>query len=263
MEDESKKSLIQEDVELFEGKVVFQNVGVIQSQIHHEEDDTEDTSVKRKYDALKSSLSLTKKSPEKMQVTAKVDSKKEMVVAKTKKDDTLSLDAQIVEAPESLLVNQQDQNLSSVKVCVQSENSVASKKTNLARKPVILKETASKTMNETSSVRVSSDQHWTQTLPTPTLFSSVTDVPTRKQEHMSPTDDVSMMISKKIMKKEDIIPLEQSLQPTTATALPTEGYQSRKLSSMVSADQAGPSEGRATRDEENPDKERAEGICFS
>lgn len=285
MEYESKRPLVHEEIEIFEEKVKVFDVREVRedreihAEIHHE-DGTEHTSVKKKHDAsivfpsLKSSLSLTETSPlQDMQLPKKMDSEEEAVVSKTEKINknlTLPVDDQLVKASESsLLVNQKEQRFSSVKVLVQ---------------PKI------------SSQCVSSDQYWTD------LFSPMTAVPPQKEKPRSFGNDISTKMEK--IYNEDILPLEQSTQPTshkdtdihketivsflgnkmsgalfkgvsdfpttilpqTKVFLPEEGYQCRKPSAMGS-DKTGPAEAQTTRDDKDPNKERAEklqkGICFS
>lgn len=281
MEYKSKRPLIHEEMEIFEEKVfdvrdVREDIREIHAEIHHE-DGTEHISVKKKHNAsvvfpsLKSSLPLTEASTlQNMHLTKKMDSKEEAVVSKTKKiNKNLPVDDQLVKASESsLFVNQKEQRFSSVKVLVP----------------------------KMSSQCVSSDQYWTD------LFSPITAVPPQKEKPKSFGNDISTKMEK--IYDEDILPLEQSTQlkspedthihketivsflgnkmsgalfkavsdfpttilPQTKVFLPEEGYWCRKPSAMGS-DKTGPAEAQATRDDKDPDKERAEklqkGICFS
>lgn len=265
MEYETKRPLVHEEIEVFDVREVREDIREIHVEMDHE-DGTEHIS--------KSSLSLTETSHlQNMQLTKKMDSKEEAVVSKTEKINknvTHPVDDQLVKASESsLLVNQQEQRFSSVKVLVQPKM---------------------------SSQCVSSDQYWTD------LFSPITAVPPQKEKPKSFGNDISTKMEK--IYNEDILPLERSTQPTspkdtdihketivsflgnkmsgalfkgvsdfpttilpqTKVLLPEEGYRCRKPSAMGS-DKTGPAEDQATRDDKDPNKERAEklqkGICFS
>lgn len=211
--------------------------------------------------SLSSGLSPTNAPPpQKLQHLRRVDSK-------TKKN-------QKGEAPKSFLsVSQKEQRFSSVQAGVQPEHSVIS-----------LGQTGSTNMTKRFSQSVSTDQHWTQTLPTTDLLSPTTAVPPQDEKPKS-RNDISVTVSEK-MHHEDSLPRERSTQPTTdarvheetvstqrfpgsrssgalfrvpstvlQTFLPDEGHQSRKPSSRVSAG--------ASR-EKNPEKANPhKGICFS
>lgn len=271
-EHEYTRALVREEIEVFEGKVKVLDVReaakeIWSPEIPHEEDDTEHAHLKN---YLSSGLSLTKESPpQKLQCFRNVDSNNEAVASKTEK-------IQKDEAPKSsLLVSQKEQRSSSVQAGVQPENSVIS-----------LGQTGSTNMTEGSSQSVSTDLHWSQTLPTTHLLSPTTAVPPRDEKPKS-KNDLATTISEN-MYYEDGSPLPQSTQPSTdahvhqgtfstqrvpaseqsgaffkvpttvfpQTFLPDEGHQNRKPSSRVSTGAFG--------DQENPQKANLhQGICFS
>lgn len=217
--------------------------------------------------SLRSGLSPTNAPPpQKLQHLRRVDSVLEAVASKTEKN-------QKGEAPESSLsVSQKEQCFSSVQAGVQPEHSVIS-----------LGQNGSTNMTKRSSQSVSTDQHWTQTLPTTDFLSPTIAVPPQDEKPKS-RNDISVTVLEK-MHHEDSLPLERSTQPTTdarvheetvstqrfpgsrssgalfrvpstvlQTFLPDEGHQSSKPSSRVSAG--------ASR-EENPEKANLhKGICF-
>lgn len=236
-------------------------------EIPYEEDDTEHSHLKI---YLSSGLSLNEEShPQKLQCFRNVHSNNEVVASKTEK-------IQKEEAPKSsLLVSQKEQRSSSAQAGVQPENSVIS-----------LGQTGSTNMTEGSSQSVSTDLHWSQTLPTTHLLSPTTAVPPRDEKPKS-KNDLATTISEN-MYHEDGSPLQRSTQPTTdahdnqgtfstqkvpvseqsgaffkvpttvlpQTFLPDEGHQNRTPSSRVSAGAFG--------DQENPQKANLhQGTCFS
>lgn len=289
MENESKRSLVQEEVELMEGKVEVSDVQEDRREIQSAEDNTEHISLRKTRQAsvvfpcLKSRLSLTEASPpQKLQFAKKMDSKNEAKTKNSNKGVTLSPDDQLVETPESLLlVHHKEQSFSSDQVLVQPKSLVTSREITVRRKDVA--QTVSDKMNEMSS-SVSSEQQRTG------LFSPITAAPPQKDK---PRNDIHEAIllperSARLTSAKDscideescisllgnkkLGALSKGMSDVTTTVLPltkvlppVEGHQSRRPSAMRPADKTVPAQ--ATRHENNPDKEKAEklqkGICFS
>lgn len=277
MEYGSKRSLVQE-VELMEGKVLVSDVQedrreIQSAETHHVEDNTEHTSLRKNHHAsvvapgLKSGLSLTEASPpQKLQM----DSKNEAVASKTKngtKGETLSPDDQLVEAPESLLL---EQSFSSDKVLVQPKSFVTSREITVGRK--VVTQTVSDKMDEMSSQSVSSEQQWTG------LFSPITAAPPQKEKPRndiheeifllersallasakdSGIDEESFKLGALFRGMSDVPP---AVLPQTEVLPSVEGHQRRRPSAMRPADKRAPAEAQATRHENNPDKEKAEKL---
>lgn len=292
MEYESKRSLVQEEVELMEGKVDISDVREDRREIQSAEDNTEHISLRQNHHAsvvfpcLKSSLSLTEACPpQKLQFANKMDSKNEAKTKNSNKGGTLSPDDQLVEAPESLLlVNHKEQSLSSDKVLVQPPSFVTSREIPVRRKDVT--QTVSDKMNEMSSPSVSSEQQWTG------LFSPITAAAPQKEKPRNNIHEDILLLERSALltsAKDSCIDEEScvsflgnkklgalfkgmsdvptSVLPQTKVLPPVEGHQSRRPSAMRPADKKGPAEAQATRHENNPDMEKAEklqkGICFS
>lgn len=245
MEYGSKSSLVQE-VELMEGKVKVSDVRedrreIRSAGIHHVEDNTEHTRLRKNHHAsvlvpsLKSGLSLTEASPpQKLQM----GSQNEAVASKTK-------------------------------VLVQPQSFVT-----VGRKD--LTQTVSDKMDQRSSGSVSSEQQWTGLFSPPTAAPPQEEKP--RNEDILPLERSAPLASAQdsCMDEESFksgAPSRGLSEGATTVLPPTEvlpsveGHQSRRPSAMRPADKTGPAEAQGTRPENNPDKEEAEklqkGIWFS
>lgn len=277
MENESKRSLIEEEAEI--------------SEIQEERADARELqSASIAYPSLNpsvvsppSTLHSTKKVVEKEAAASNTE--------KVKKDDILSPKTHLVEAPQSsLFIRQIEQSCSSGNVHVESENFV----TISERNHVTLAHTGSHKMNEMSSQSIFSDQHWTKT-PTTDYFIPITAVLPQKEKLRCSTNDTST---------EDDLSAEASTQPTSPkdadtdreTLVSTENFPGIKCSGAPFRDVsdvatavlpkekvlllqdrqkvdlsvmglADPTEAGAPRNEKNVDNNRGtnlqKGICFS
>lgn len=272
----SKRSLVQEEVELTEGKVdasdVREDRREFQSaEIHHVEGNTEHLSLRKNHHATVVSPRLTEASPpQKLQLAKKKAPKDEAAASRSKnKGETLPPDDQLVEAPESsLLVNQNQHSSSSDQVLVQPKSFVTSRGITV---------TVSK-MNEMSSQRVSSEQQWTG------LLSPITAAPQEEKPRKDFHEDILLLERSALLTSAKGSRIHEeslgsvlgnegsgalfrgmseeasSAVPQTKVLPPVEGHQSRRPSAMRPAD-------KAQAQANNPDKEKAEtlhkGICFS
>lgn len=274
MENASKRSLVQEEVELTEGKVgvsdVWEDWREIQSaEIHHGEDHTELLSLRKNPHA-----SVEASPPQKLHFAQDEASKDEAVASKTKDEgDTLTPDDRLAEAPESsFLVHQKQHRFSSDKVLVQPESFVSPRGTTVGRKDV------SDKMSEMSSQSVSAEQPWTG------LFSPITAPPQNEtprnhiHEDILPLERCALLTSAKGSRIHDqssgsLLGNKESgalgrgrsdeptsVVPQTKVLPPVEGHQSRRPSAMR------PGQTEAEAQANDPDKEKAEalhkGICF-
>lgn len=271
MKNESKRSLIEveEEVEI--------------SDVFEERADTRKLqSASIVYPSLNPPLASP---PPMLHSTKKVDPEKEAAASKTekvKKDDVLSPNTYLLEASQSsLFINHNEQICSSGKVHVEPENLISK-----GRNHVTLAQTGSHKMNEMSSQSIFHDQHRTNTLPTTDLFIPTSAVPPQKEKLRCSTS-------------EDLLSAEASPQPTSpkdadidretlvstekvpeskcsgapfrdvsdvpkAKVLLLQGHQKVDPSAMGLAD---PTEAGAPGNEKNLDNNRGanlqKGICFS